>query len=207
MSNSGDLIGYARVSTGAQTADLQVDAMRQIGASRIFTETASGSRSDRPELVRLFDHLRPGDTLVVWRLDRLGRSLRDLVVLVNELDAKHVNFRSLQESIDTSTPSGRLIFHVFASLAEFERELLRERTAAGLLAARARGRHGGRPTVMTAKKLDVAKSMFAETDDDGKQIHTVSAIAETIGVSRATIYRALRRELHAMQEPAGKQRR
>jgi len=151
----------------------------------VYTETASGARSDRPVLEQLLDQLRPGDTLVVWKLDRLGRSLRHLVDTVTGLAERGVGFRSLQEAIDTTTPGGKLVFHVFAALAEFERDLIRERTNAGLAAARARGRHGGRPSVMTVHKLRVARDKYAS-----KQ-YTVAAIARTLGVSRASIYRNL----------------
>ncbi len=181
----GALLGYARVSTGAQDLALQHDALSAAGCLRIFDETASGALDDRPQLAALLDHLREGDTLVVWRLDRLGRSLRHLVETVTALAARGVGFRSLQESIDTTTPGGRLVFHVFAALAEFERDLISERTRAGLAAARARGRKGGRPTVMTPAKLKVAQEMYASRE------HTTAAIASVVGVSRATLYRAL----------------
>jgi hypothetical protein len=145
VSGMGHLLGYARVSTADQQAHLQVDALQRAGCYRVFTETASGARPDRPTLEQVLDQLRPGDTLVVWKLDRLGRSLRHLVDTVTGLAERGVGFRSLQEAIDTTTPGGKLVFHVFAALAEFERDLIRERTAAGLAAARARGRHVGRP--------------------------------------------------------------
>lgn len=138
-------LGYARVSTGDQDAQLQHDALTAAGCYRIFTDTASGALQLRPELGKLMDQLRPGDTLVVWRLDRLGRSIRHLIDQLSELQERGIEFRSLQENIDTSSPGGRLVFHIFASLAEFERDLIRERTNAGLAAARARGRTGGRP--------------------------------------------------------------
>jgi DNA invertase Pin-like site-specific DNA recombinase len=127
----------------------------------VFTETASSARTDRPTLEQVLDQLRPGDTLVVWKLDRLGQSLRHLVDTVTGLAERGVGFRSLQEAIDTTTPGGKLVFHVFAALAEFERDLIRERTAAGLAAARARGRHGGRPPALTGHKLQVAQEMYA----------------------------------------------
>jgi DNA invertase Pin-like site-specific DNA recombinase len=155
----GYLLGYARVSTTDQQPQLQVDALEHAGCYRVFTETASGARADRPTLTQLLDQLRPGDTLVVWKLDRLGRSLRHLVDTVTGLAERGIGFRSLQEAVDTTTPGGKLVFHVFAALAEFERDLIRERTTAGLAAARARGRHGGRPSVMTAHKLQVARAM------------------------------------------------
>ena len=179
------LLGYARVSTGEQELGLQHDALTAAGCARIFSDTASGALRDRPELARVLDHLRAGDTLVVWRLDRLGRSLRHLIDTVSMLAERGVGFRSLQESIDTTTPGGRLVFHVFAALAEFERDLIRERTNAGLAAARARGRKGGRPSVMTPDKLTVAREMYASGE------HTVAAIAAILGVSRASIYRHL----------------
>lgn len=193
MGNKGTAVGYARVSTADQNPNLQLDALRSANCDRIFEERASGAQADRPELARALDHLRDGDTFVVWRLDRLGRSLKDLVRIVNELEARGVGFQSLQESIDSTTPSGRLTFHIFASLAEFERELVRERTRAGLAAARSRGRRGGRPSVMTPKKLAVARALLKEVDSDGKSAHTYESVAETIGVSRSTIYRALRK--------------
>jgi DNA invertase Pin-like site-specific DNA recombinase len=181
----GHLLGYARVSTTDQQPQLQVDALTAAGCYRVFTETASGGRTDRPTLAHVLDQLRPGDTLVVWKLDRLGRSLRHLVDTVTGLAERGVGFRSLQEAIDTTTPGGKLVFHVFAALAEFERDLIRERTSAGLAAARARGRHGGRPSVLTGHKVRVAQEMYASGQ------YTVAAIAKTLGVSRASIYRHL----------------
>jgi DNA invertase Pin-like site-specific DNA recombinase len=183
VSGMGHLLGYARVSTTDQHPQLQVDALERAGCYRVFTETASGARSDRPVLEQVLDQLRPGDTLVVWKLDRLGRSLRHLVDTVTGLADRGVGFRSLQEAIDTTTPGGKLVFHVFAALAEFERDLIRERTSAGLAAARARGRRGGRPSVLTAHKLQVAREMYASGQ------YNVAAIAQALGVSRASIYR------------------
>ncbi|MCE0488140.1 recombinase family protein [Ornithinimicrobium sediminis] len=178
------LLGYARVSTLEQDEALQVDALTAAGCGRIFVDKASGSLQHRPQLDALLEHLRPGDTVVVWRLDRLGRSLRHLIDTIQDLQARGVAFRSLTESIDTSTPGGRLFFHVFGALAEFERDLIRERTHAGLAAARARGRKGGRPTVWTPEKLQVAQQMY----DSGQ--HAIT-IARVLGVSRASVYRAL----------------
>jgi len=175
----------ARVSTTDQQPHLQVDALAAAGCYRVFTETASGARTDRPALEQVLDQLRPGDTLVVWKLDRLGRSLRHLVETMTGLAERGIGFRIVQESIDTTTPGGKLVFHVFAALAEFERDLVRERTSAGLAAARARGRRGGRPSVLTGHKLQVAREMYAS-----KQ-YTVATIAKTLGVSRASIYRHL----------------
>ena len=182
----GHLLGYARVSTGDQHPDLQLDALTAAGCYRVFVERASGALDARPELAKALDQLRPGDTLVVWKLDRLGRSLRHLIDTVGELERRGVGFKSLRESVDTTTPGGRLVFHLFGALAEFERDLVRERTAAGLAAARARGRKGGRPPVMTPQKAALARQLY-----DLRQ-HTVAAIAQTLGVSRASLYRHLR---------------
>src|SRR5512132_3180420 len=181
----GHLLGYTRVSTADQQPHLQVDALERAGCYRVFVETASGARADRPVLEQLLDQLRPGDTLVVWKLDRLGRSLRHLVDTVAGLADYEIGCRSLQEAIDTTTPGGQLVFHVFAALAEFERDLIRERTSAGLAAARARGRQGGRPSVLTGHKLQLAEEMYRSGQ------YTVSAIATTLGVSRASVYRHL----------------
>lgn len=183
----GHLLGYARVSTADQDASSQVDALNAAGCAVVRVERASGVAADRVELRRLLDQALPGDTLVVWRLDRLGRSLPHLIETVNGLAAGAVGFRSLTEQIDTTTPGGKLTFHIFGALAEFERELISERTHAGLAAARARGRHGGRPSVMTPEKVKVARSMYDAGD------HTIAAIAGVLGVSRATIYRHLNR--------------
>jgi DNA invertase Pin-like site-specific DNA recombinase len=147
----GHFIGYARVSTADQNPALQLDALNAASCLKVYTDRASGAAAERPELARALDDLRPGDTLVVWRLDRLGRSLRHLVEIVTQLEERKVGLRSLSESIDTTSPSGKLVFHIFCSLAEFERALLRERTAAGLAAARARGRLGGRPRALTPR--------------------------------------------------------
>ena len=180
----GELLGYARVSTLEQDAALQHDALRAAGCFRSWTDTASGSLTDRPELGAVMDALRPGDTLVVWRLDRLGRSLPHLIGIVRSLAERGVGFRSLQEAIDTTTPGGRLVFHIFGSLAEFERDLIRERTMAGLAAARRRGRVGGRPSVMTeAKTKQAARMVKAGTP--------LTEVADVLGVSRTTLYRHL----------------
>jgi DNA invertase Pin-like site-specific DNA recombinase len=179
------LLGYARVSTLEQDPALQHDALAAAGCVRVFTDRASGALDERVELARVLDHAREGDTVVVWRLDRLGRSLRHLVDTVTELEQRGVGFRSLSESIDTTTPGGKLVFHIFAALAEFERDLISERTRAGLEAARARGRNGGRPSVMTAEKLRVARELY-----DARE-HTTAQIARVLGVSRATLYRHL----------------
>lgn len=181
----GYRIGYARVSTLEQDEALQHDALTRAGCQRIFTDKASGKLEHRPALDALREQLRSGDTVVVWRLDRLGRSLRHLIDTIQDLEGQGVAFLSLTESIDTSNPGGKLVFHVFGALAEFERDLIRERTIAGLQAARARGRTGGRPTVWTTEKLAVARDMYARGD------HDVASIARVVGVSRASVYRAL----------------
>ena len=175
--------GYARVSTHQQDEALQRDALEAAGVDRIYVDHASGATSSRPALDQLLGQVRSGDTVVIWRLDRLGRSLRHLIDLVAELEDRGVGLRSLTESIDTSTPGGRLIFHVFGSLAEFEKDLIRERTMAGLAAARARGRVGGRPTVWTPDKAKAATAMVASG------AHDISTIARALGVSRASVYR------------------
>jgi len=181
----GHLLGYARVSTSDQDASLQVDALNAAGCYRVFVDVLSGSLQSRPELDKLLDQIRPGDTLVVWRLDRLGRSIRHLIDQLASLATREVGFRSLQETIDTNSPGGRLVFHVFVALAEFERDLIKERTNAGLKAARARGRTGGRPSRLTANQVNTARRMYAE------QEITVAEIGKVLGVSRMTIYRTL----------------
>jgi len=184
----GHFLGYARVSTTDQDAALQIDALTGAGCFRIFTDKASGSLESRPELDKLLDQIRPGDTLVVWRLDRLGRSLRNLIDQITALHERGIGFKSLQETIDTTSSGGRLVFHVFGALAEFERDLIRERTNAGLAAARARGRNGGRPALLTKDKLTTAKRLYEQ------QEMTVAKIGEVLGLSRSTVYRSLRQE-------------
>lgn len=181
----GQKLGYARVSTVDQDAALQVDALETAGCDRVFVDTMSGAVTHRPQLDRLFEHARGGDTIVVWRLDRLGRSLRHLITQVQELADRGVGLRSLQESIDTTSPGGRLIFHVFGALAEFERDLITERTTAGLAAARARGRQGGRPPKLTDEQVRTVRRLY----DDSEL--TVAEIGQIFGVSRATVYRCL----------------
>jgi len=183
--NPKTLIGYARVSTDDQNARLQIDALKAAGCVKVFTDKASGSLANRPQLDKMLAHLRPDDVVVVWRLDRLGRSLKNLIALIEDLAEKGDGFRSLSESIDTTTANGKLFFSIMGALAEFERDLIRERTMAGLAAARARGRVGGRPPTMTPEKIAVARQMY-----DSRE-HTVEAIAKTLGVSRKTIYRHL----------------
>jgi DNA invertase Pin-like site-specific DNA recombinase len=181
------LIGYARVSTTDQNLDLQRDELERAGCERIFTDVASGARADRPGLAEAIAYARAGDRLVVWKLDRFGRSLGHLIAGVRELAERGVGFRSLHESIDTTTSTGKLVFHIFGALAEFERDLIRERTTAGLTAARARGRHGGRRRALDDKKLALARLLCQDPS------HSPAAIAETLGVSRATLYRYLPR--------------
>ena len=190
----GQRIGYARVSTDDQNLDLQLDALHKagIGDDRLYSDTASGKDADRKELLACLKALREGDTLVVWRLDRLGRSLPDLVRIVGELEQKGVSFESLTEKIETGSAAGKLVFHVFAALAEFERNLIRERTRAGLVAARARGRAGGRKPKLSEAQIKEINEMV-----DAQKL-PIGRIAELYGVSRTTIYKvAPRRENEA----------
>lgn len=176
------LIGYARISTLDQNLALQRQALSAAGCERIFEDAMSGLRADRPGLSQVVDHLRDGDTLVVWKLDRLGRSVKGLVELVESLHTRGVQFKSLTDVIDTSSPSGRFFFHVMASLAQMERELIAERTKAGLVAARQAGRVGGRKRSMTPAKIEAAKTLL-------KQGTPAKDVAATLGVSVPTLYR------------------
>jgi DNA invertase Pin-like site-specific DNA recombinase len=184
------LVGYARVSSGDQDHAMQREVLTAAGCVKIFSETASGVLCERPELARLLEYLRSGDTLVVWKLDRLGRSIPHLIEVATDLAERDVGFRSLNEGFDTTTPGGRLLFHVLGSLARFERDLIRERTMAGLASARAAGRVGGRRPKLTDRQIETARKML----DSGE--HTISAIAEFLGVARSTVYRVL-------EKPAG----
>ena len=175
-------VGYARVSTTSQHLDMQLDALTASGCTRVYTDTASGALAARPGLDQALAELDEGDTLVVWRLDRLGRSLPHLVATIDNLTRRGVNLKSLHEAIDTTTPTGRLMVHLIASLAEFERELTIERTIAGLEAAKARGSSVGRPTVWTSERAEAAEALLAAGA-------TVTQTAAALGVSRATIYR------------------
>ncbi len=177
------LIGYARVSTQDQKSELQLDALQAAGCEKVFEEKASGAQRDRPQLKAAIDYLRSGDVLVVWKLDRLARSLKQLIETVEALEQKGIGFKSITESIDTTTPGGKLIFHIFGSLAEFERAIIRERTMAGLEAARARGRLGGRPSALSTDDLVAAKALLKNPEI------TVSDVAKRLGVSPATLYR------------------
>lgn len=180
------LIGYARVSTTDQTLDLQKDALEKTGCARIFTDTASGAKAERIGLEEAMSHLRKGDTLVVWRLDRLGRSLKHLLETITALNNRGIGFKSITESIDTTTSGGKLIFHIFGALAEFERDIIRERTQAGLNAARARGRKGGRPKALTPRKAQMALALYTDKNN------TIDDICRTLNISRATLYRYIK---------------
>jgi len=181
-------IGYARVSTDEQNLDLQRDALEKAGCEEIYTDTVSGTKARRPGLEDAFSHLRTGDTLVVWRLDRLGRSLRHLIDTVTDLQERGIGFKSLTESIDTTTSGGKLVFHIFGALAEFEREIIRERTQAGLLAARSRGRNGGRRKALTEQQVQQLVQLAAD------KTNSVKDICKTFGISRMTFYRYVKVE-------------
>jgi DNA invertase Pin-like site-specific DNA recombinase len=179
------LIGYARVSTYDQTLNLQQDALKKAECSKIFTDTASGANTERKGLDEALQYVRPGDALVVWRLDRLGRSLPHLITTMTDLEERGIGFKSLTENIDTTTSGGKLIFHIFGALAEFERNLIRERTQAGLTAARARGKKGGRPKALTGKKLSIARDLY-------ERQHPIQEILQTLKISKATLYRYIK---------------
>jgi len=182
-------IGYARVSTKDQSLNLQKDALRKAGCEKIYSERISGANTERPELKDLIGQLRQDDIIVVWKLDRLGRSLRDLVDLVSKFQSMGVGFKSLQDNIDTTTPTGKLTFHLFAALSEFERDIISTRTKAGLEAARARGRFGGRPKGLSKKARD--KARLAESLYKEKQ-RSISEICDHLDISKPTLYRYLR---------------
>jgi DNA invertase Pin-like site-specific DNA recombinase len=191
------LIGYARVSTQDQTLNLQKDALEKLGCNKIFADTASGAKAERNGLEEALEYVREGDTLVVWRLDRLGRSLKHLIETITELNNRKIGFKSIQESIDTTTSGGKLIFHIFGALAEFERDIIRERTQAGLTAARARGRLGGRPkakALNTPKKITLAQSLYNDKNN------TIDEICKTLNISRATLYRYIKTEEYKLNK-------
>jgi DNA invertase Pin-like site-specific DNA recombinase len=176
-------IGYARISTADQNLDMQTDALKAAGCEKVFQDIASGAKDERQGLAEAIEYARAGDVLTVWKLDRLGRSLKHLIETVNRLHEKGVGFASLQESIDTTTSGGKLVFHVFGALAEFERELIRERTSAGLKAARARGKKGGRKEKLTPKQVEIARAMVNDPNIP------ISSICETFKISKPTLYR------------------
>ena len=188
------LIGYERVSTDDQNLALQHDALQAAGCKKIFSDKMSGAKADRPGLKQAFDFAREGDTLVVWRLDRLGRSLKDLIALVEELEGRKIGFRSLQENIDTTTSGGKLVFHLFGALAEVERNLIRERTQAGVQAARARGRKGGRRQKLTVQQIEIGRSLAADPK------RSVTSICDHLGISRPTYYRYINPDLNNIAE-------
>jgi DNA invertase Pin-like site-specific DNA recombinase len=187
-------IGYARVSTDDQNLFLQVDALEQAGCEKIYRDQLGGAKTDRPGLQEALTYLRPGDTLVVWRLDRLGRSLKHLIEIVTSLEEKGIGFQSLQESIDTTTSGGRLVFHIFGALAEFERNLIRERTQAGLQAARARGRKGGRPKVLDVKKMALLYQLYDEKK------HSIQELCDILGISKSTLFTYLGQRKEPVQD-------
>ena len=193
----GDImkIGYARISTADQSLDLQADALEAAGCEKIFQDIASGAKDERRGLAEAVEYARAGDVLTVWKLDRLGRSLKHLIEIVNRLHEKGVGFASLQENINTTTGGGKLIFHVFGALAEFERELIRERTNAGLKAARARGRTGGRKRKLTPNQIEMARAMMR---DPNIKIET---ICRTLKVSKPTLYRYAPSPFKKREEP------
>ncbi|SFH58697.1 Site-specific DNA recombinase [Nitrosospira sp. Nsp14] len=176
-------IGYARVSTQEQDLALQLDALAKEGCEKIFQEKASGAQRDRPELQAALGYMRKGDTLVVWKLDRLARSMKQLIETIESFQERGIGLKSVHDPIDTSSPSGKLVFHIFAALAEFERGVIRERTTAGLRAARERGRVGGRPPSLSVKDLQAAKAMLKDSDI------TVAAVARRLNVAASTLYR------------------
>jgi DNA invertase Pin-like site-specific DNA recombinase len=191
------LVGYARISTTEQNLDLQKDALERAECTKLFTETASGAKLERPALRQALEYVRAGDVLVVWKLDRLGRSLKQLIETVSELQERGIEFKSLTENIDTTTSAGKLIFHLFGSLAEFERDLIRERTQAGLRAARARGRLGGRPRaegLNDEKKVALARSLYND------KRNSIETICKTLKVSRSTLYRYISKQGVAQPE-------
>lgn len=179
------LIGYARVSTDDQNLNLQHDDLKNIGCEKFFEDKITGSKIDRPGLVAAIEFARKGDVIVVWRLDRLSRSLKDLIQVVSDLELKGIGLKSIHESIDTTSSSGKLIFHIFGALAEFERNLIRERTHAGLKAARARGKMGGRPKKLNHEKAKLAHNLYNE------KTRTIKQICELVGVSKPTLYKYL----------------
>lgn len=192
------LVGYARVSTIDQNPELQLDALTAAGCEKVFVEKASGAQRDRPELAAALAYARKGDTIVVWKLDRLARSMRQLIETIEGLEGRGVGFRSLTEAIDTTTAGGKLVFHIFGALAEFERGIIRERTSAGLAAALARGRKGGRPPKLDDNDLKAARAMLAD------ETIPVGEVARRLRVSPATLYRHMPAARSTVQDDAAK---
>ncbi len=176
-------IGYVRVSTSEQDTILQRDALDDVGCIKVFEDVASGAKAERLGLVQCMDYLREGDTLIVWRLDRLGRSLKDLIAQITELEERGIGFRSITESIDTTTAGGKLVFHIFGAMAEFERNLISERTKAGLAAARKRGRKGGRKRKLTDEQVAAMKKLYESKE------HSLQVIGDMFSVSKGTVYK------------------
>ncbi len=184
-------VGYTRVSTQDQNQDMQLDALKNAGCEKFFSDKASGAKSDRPGLHEALEYLRKGDCLVVWKLDRLGRNLKHLIEIVEDLKSKKIGFTSLQDGFDTTTNGGKFVFQIFGAMAEFERDLIRERTMAGLDAARARGRTGGRKEKLNATQVAALKTMY-----DSKN-HSLGEICSTFGITKPTIYRYLEKSNQA----------
>lgn len=183
MLDKQNYIGYARVSTSEQNVDMQLDALKQYNCIKIFHEYISGTRQDRPELNKALEYLQPNNVLVIWKLDRLGRSLKNLIDIVNNLNERNIHLISIQEHIDTTTSTGRLIFHMFGAMAEFERGIIRDRVMAGLKSARARGHKGGRPTKMTDEKIEKAQQMWESRK------WSIKEICKILEISDCTLYR------------------
>lgn len=190
-------VGYARVSMEEQNLYMQEDALKSAGCEEIFTDIASGAKSQRPGLDKALNYVREGDTLIVWKLDRLGRSIQHLIQTITALQVRKISFKCLQENIDTSTSSGKLIFHIFSALAEFERDLIRERTHAGLKAARVRGRMGGRPPMLDSRQINRMIEMYDE------QKNTVAEICKIYDISRPSFYNYLKRKKKAIASEIG----
>src|SRR6266705_3914036 len=191
------LIGYARVSTHEQNLDLQLDALKAAGCEKIFKDKISTLKEERKGLQEALDFLRPGDVLVVWKLDRLGRTLKQLIELVAMFNQKGIGFKSLKETIDTTTSTGKLVFHIFAALAEFERDIIHERTNAGLEAARARGRNGGRPRTLNNKKVQMLQELYHSKK------HSIPEICQMLNISRTTLYRYVQPEQQQQKAKKG----
>ena len=200
-------IGYSRVSTEQQSNDPQLDRLNAAGCERIFTDVITGKLASRPEWDKCRDHLREGDVLVIVRLDRIGRSVKNLIEVVSSLGARGVDLLVLDQAIDTTTPVGKFMFHVLAAIAEFERDLIRERTMDGLAAARARGRKGGRTAKLSATQQATLRKMYDAKGGDGIRQYTVQEIAEALGVHRTTVYDYLARNTEAPAVPASGSRR